>query len=775
MSDAFYSAFVEIVPDASKLRKTLASEFDAAGPEAGRNAGKGINSGVLGAIGGLAAPIQAAFATIGIGKIIGDSISASSDLQQSIGGVDAVFGSSADAIHGWAQGAAAAAGLSENSYNELASVIGSQLKNSGLSMDLVAGKTNDLIGLGADLSATFGGTTADAVSALSSAFKGERDPIERYGVSLTQASIDAEATALGFTKVSGAWSAQANQAATLALVMAQTSSAQGQFALQSNTLAEQQQKLSAGVTDLSASFGNLFLPIVTTVVGFLAGSVVPGMQSVLGAINDVIGGFTNGTDAVGTSQTAFAAFGASLYLVFSNIRDALEPVFAAIGPLFSDLASALAPIAGQFLDLFLSSSPTMIVLQALLPILPQVADVLGQLAKVVGGALLQVFQALAPIIEQVAGVLSGVLSQAVTTILPVIANLVSMLGPILGSVITSILPIITLLAGLFSTLLSAIAPLIAPLLGLLTPILGLIAPLLQLVGAILTPLIQLLAALLVPIIGLIEPLIGLLVPVLQFLVTVLGYVITAVVAVIQWIADLVTGSGDAGDQLSAVWNNTMGMFADFFSNTIGMFSDFVGNTAGMIGDFVGSTVGMFSDFWNNTVGMFSDGIGNIVSFFTGLPGQIMSALGDMGSFLLDAGKDLIQGFIDGISNMVGAVGDAIGGVMDFVGGFFPHSPAERGPFSGSGWTAVKNAGIAIGNQFGSGLDASAPVLTSKLGSMLDSGGLTARLEPTVYGSSASNPGRVEKDKAPAVFHIHEATSAMATALQVNRIQNAETI
>lgn len=71
--------------------------------------------------------------------------------------------------------------------------------------------------------------------------------------------------------------------------------------------------------------------------------------------------------------------------------------------------------------------------------------------------------------------------------------------------------------------------------------------------------------------------------------------------------------------------------------------------------------------------------------------------------LFNAGKAIIRGLIDGVKSMFGAVGDAFGGMMDFVGGFFPRSPAKRGPFSGAGWTALRNSGRAILDEFDAGL------------------------------------------------------------------------
>ncbi|MCI7551650.1 MAG: hypothetical protein MSS97_04900, partial [Arcanobacterium sp.] len=208
----------------------------------------------------------------------GIAVKAAADLEQSSGAVDKVFKNYADTVHKYASQAATSVGISANAYNELATLIGTQLKNGGTAMDQLAGKTDNLVKLGADLAAGFGGTTKDAVEALSSALKGERDPIERYGVSLTQAAIDAKAAEMGFTKVGGALSAEANQAATLALIMEQTADFHGQFASESDTLANRVQVLKAKLDDITATLGTYLLPAVTAVASWLADNLTPAFE-----------------------------------------------------------------------------------------------------------------------------------------------------------------------------------------------------------------------------------------------------------------------------------------------------------------------------------------------------------------------------------------------------------------------------------------------------------------------------------------------------------------
>lgn len=192
-----------------------------------------------------------------------------SEAEQAAGAVDSVFGASSKTIKRYADDAAEAVGLSAQSYNELAGVLGSQMKNMGLSGKDLTDETNNLIGLGSDLAATFGGTTADAVAAVSSLLRGERDPIERYGVSIKQADVNARLAAMGLTELEGEAAKAAERQATLALLTDQTSAAQGQFARESDTAAGAQARATAEWENAQAKLGQALLPMLVELAGIL--------------------------------------------------------------------------------------------------------------------------------------------------------------------------------------------------------------------------------------------------------------------------------------------------------------------------------------------------------------------------------------------------------------------------------------------------------------------------------------------------------------------------
>lgn len=332
------SAYVSLMPSARGFGKQLdaqvGGEVEASGKKAGSRWGSAMKAG---AAAGLAALGVAAV------KILGDSVSAASEAQQAVGGVQAVFGKYADSVLADSKRAANGLGLSAAAYNELITVSGAMLKNKGLKT--YADDAKSLITVGADLSAMFGGTTKDAVDALNAALRGESDPIEKYGIALNAASIEAEAVSSGLVKNvknldkikaaqntallaqrkynealkengKGSDEALASESslirakaaltkalegeklqltdtqkaqAALSLVQKQSADATGAFARESNTLAGQQQRLGAEWDNLKVTLGTALLPGLTEAAS-LARKVVNNFDTIGPVLATVAGG-----------------------------------------------------------------------------------------------------------------------------------------------------------------------------------------------------------------------------------------------------------------------------------------------------------------------------------------------------------------------------------------------------------------------------------------------------------------------------------------------------
>lgn len=222
---------------------------------------------------GLATAAFAGFAT----KIGIDSIKAASDIQQQFGALDAVFGKNAKNLQDFSK-SMVEYGLSTADAARFAALLGTQLKGLGLSEEDAIDRTKTLQVLAADLAATYGGTTADAVQALSSTFKGEYNPIERYGVAIKKSDINARVAAKGLGKLEGDLLKAAEAQTAFEMIISKTTAAQGQAAREYDTVAAQLQRLDASYMNIKASLGLALLPVVQEFAKYLLSDVLPRIQ-----------------------------------------------------------------------------------------------------------------------------------------------------------------------------------------------------------------------------------------------------------------------------------------------------------------------------------------------------------------------------------------------------------------------------------------------------------------------------------------------------------------
>lgn len=298
-------------------------------------------------------PLAVAAAGAAVVKFGVDAVKAASETQQSFGAVDAVFGKNAATVKKWANSAATDLGLARGEYAQLSATLGAALRNAGV--ENFTQKTRGLITTAADLAAQFGGSTSEAVEALGSLMRGEADPIERYGISIKQSDVNARLAALGQAKLTGTARKQAEMTARLTLVTQQSKTAHGAFRRESNTLAGQQQRLSAQFTNVKDKLGGLLIPALTrglTAVNglFSGGGRLTGIFNKIGAVaRSYLTPIINAVrGAVSNARESFASTGAK--------GDGLKTTLRALGA----AARFLAPLIGQTLGLAIRTTASFI-------------------------------------------------------------------------------------------------------------------------------------------------------------------------------------------------------------------------------------------------------------------------------------------------------------------------------------------------------------------------------------------------------------------------------
>jgi phage-related protein len=214
--------------------------------------------------------VVATGAAINFGK---DIVNAASDQEQAIGALNSVFGDFSGTMNEFGKTTASNLGITRAEFSQTAAITGSLLKGAGVPLEQVASSTKSMTERAADMAAMFGGTVPEAMDAMNSALKGERDPIEKYGVSLNEAAIKAKAVSMGLADSKGNVDEYGKKMATLQLIMEKTADSQGTFAKESDSMAGSTQIMKAQFADLQADLGKKLLPIIVEVAGVLRGLI----------------------------------------------------------------------------------------------------------------------------------------------------------------------------------------------------------------------------------------------------------------------------------------------------------------------------------------------------------------------------------------------------------------------------------------------------------------------------------------------------------------------
>jgi len=193
------------------------------------------------------------------------------DLNETISKTGELFGASAKEIETWADTSATKIGQSKQQAMDAASTFAIFGRSAGLAgKDLVKFST-EFVELASDMASFFNTEPEEAITAIGAAFRGETEPIRKYGVLLDDASMRQKALELGIVSTTKkALTPQNKVLAAQALIMEQTSIAQGDFARTSGGLANQKRILNAQFKNVSATLGQLFLPTALKVGKLLA-------------------------------------------------------------------------------------------------------------------------------------------------------------------------------------------------------------------------------------------------------------------------------------------------------------------------------------------------------------------------------------------------------------------------------------------------------------------------------------------------------------------------
>lgn len=685
--------------------------LDSSEYESGLDRARGMASSVGGAIGaGLTAVAGATTAAVGaaaagVVNLTSQAVSAYGQYEQLIGGVEKIFGESADLVVANASQAFETAGLSANQYMETVTSFSASLLQ-GLAGDTVAASevADMAIRDMADNANTYGSDIQSIQNAYMGFSKGNYTMLDnlRLGYGGTQSEmirlindagiLEEEITSLDNVSFDQMIEAIHVVQQNLNITGTTANEAAGTIQGSMGALQGAWQNLIIGLGDANADLAPLIDNVVSNAVGVF-NNIVPVAQQAMQGIASLI------TQIAPVLESELP----------SMIETVLPALLSAITSIISAVASALPSIAGVLLPQV--SNIIQRTLPALLSLVPQFISIGGEIVRGVITGLVEnaseITQAgldvLQTLIDGFAEATSGDgISQLVDTTM----QIVEMIG--------------TFLVENAPTLITAAVQLITQLALMLTDpsnLQMLIDLSLQLIMAVADGLVQSAPALGNAVVAVIGNLLIALWNELPNILLTIGELLGEIaIMVIGLVGGLMGDSYDeVMSKLTAIWDSVGQSLTDF---AVGLGLWIVG---------IGESI---SGMWTNIKDWFTGGITDAMTALSGWWDEISAWFTNLADNALTWAGDLVTNFVSGITNGISNIGSAMSGFAETVASYIHFSEPDVGALSNFHTFAPDM--VDLWNET---LEDSIPNLSIGMGSMSD---YVADNMPSLAGAGAGD-------------------------------------
>jgi phage-related protein len=188
----------------------------------------------------------------------------------------------------WANTSATAMGLPKQAALDAVGTIGNLFMQLGASSDQAANVGQGMVQLSADLASfhNVAGGSAEVLDAMSAAFRGEYDALQRYIPTINGAAVEQQALAMTGKESAKELTNLEKAMAVQAIMARDAGAAVGDFARTSDGAANQQRILDANMANLQATLGQGLLPIYGAFINTLNQLVQQVMPPVTAFITD---------------------------------------------------------------------------------------------------------------------------------------------------------------------------------------------------------------------------------------------------------------------------------------------------------------------------------------------------------------------------------------------------------------------------------------------------------------------------------------------------------
>ena len=412
--DSYYKDIQRIIQQGKNLGKQMeavGNDFDNAGEKTSTFAevlkANLTSEAIMSAVKNLGSALKEVGAAVL--DFVKDSVNAYAELEQNIGGSEAVFGEYAKAVQGYAADAYKTMATTQSDYLATANKMGALFQGSGLDAQRSMELTTQAMQRAADMASVMGIDTQSALDAVTGAAKGNYTMMDNLGVAMNATTLDAYAMSKGyetaFNKMSNAEKAEI----AMQYFFEKTSQYAGNFEREATET-------------ISGSLGQLTAAVQTWVAGLgnASADVTHLTQNIVDAFNSVV---ANVTPVVQN--------------IISQLPVVVQAVIPAITALFPQLLQTAFELVGTLADGVLSSLPQLI--DTAIPLIVGfIEEIVNNLDKIIDTGI----DVLMALINGIINALPRLIEMAPTIIMKVASALIQNTPQILAAGIQLILALI---------------------------------------------------------------------------------------------------------------------------------------------------------------------------------------------------------------------------------------------------------------------------------------------------------------------------------------------
>lgn len=264
---------------------TIETDLDKKGFESGLNKMQSIAKTGFNAI-----ATSVGVASTAIAGLIVKAVTMAGDLEQQMGGTEAVFGEFASTVQEKAVKAFDQMGVSANDFMATANKMGALMQGSGISIEESMNLSTEVMQRAADVASIMGIDLSMAMESVAGAAKGNFTMMDNLGVAMNATTIEAYALSKGIEKSYNEMDNATKIGLAMEMFLEKTSYASGNYAKENKTFAGSFNTLKAATSNFLSGAGGIedvanalidFGGILTESIGEMAPTIVTGLVSLV--------------------------------------------------------------------------------------------------------------------------------------------------------------------------------------------------------------------------------------------------------------------------------------------------------------------------------------------------------------------------------------------------------------------------------------------------------------------------------------------------------------